>query len=84
MSADLQAIKLQVEQSLPSDVTADRRKAGIVLMLEAANGDSRPLVDIKQMQRFIELNRDLLLAYWDCRISTGEFGRRMKSIGALR
>jgi len=160
MSADLQAIKLRVERSLPPDVVADLREAGIILMLEAANGSSRPLVDIsdelaememlgdiasfptedtgvdntifistkigvrhapriklaidppdsfspgsvtasiaidsgevvageepaakvlKQVQRFIELNRDLLLEYWHCRISTAEFGRRVKSISA--
>jgi Domain of unknown function (DUF4160) len=162
MSADLQAIKLRVERSLPPDVVADMREAGIVLTLEAENGHSRPLVGIsdelaelellgdmasfptedtgvdhtifistkigvrhapriklaidppdsfspgsvtasiaidsgevvagkgppvkvlKQVQQFIELNRDLLLEYWACRISTAEFGRRMKRIGASR
>src|SRR5258708_4454979 len=135
MSADLQAIKLRVERSLPPDVVADLREAGIILMLEAANGSSRPLVDntifistkigvrhapriklaidppdsfspgsvtasiaidsgevvageepaakvLKQVQRFIDLNRDLLLEYRHCRISTAEFGRRAKSISA--
>jgi hypothetical protein len=164
MSADLHAIKLRVEQLLPSDVIADMREAGVVLTLEAAGATraAQPLVDIsdelaelellgdmasfptedtgvdntifistkigvrhapciklaidppdsfspgsetasiaidsgeliagkeppakvpKQAQRFVELNRDLLLEHWDCRISTAEFGRRMKSIAASR
>src|SRR5260370_2733088 len=160
MPADLQSIKRRVERSLPPDVVADMREAGIILTLEAASSSSRPLVDIsdelaemdmlgdvasfptedtgvdntifistkigvrhapriklavdppdsfspgsvtasiaidsggllagnylaakalKQVHRFIELNRDLLLEYWHCRISTAEFGRRVKSISA--
>ena len=161
MSADLQAIKVRVERSLPPDVVAAMREAGIVLTLEAAGANgARPLVEIsdelaememlgdmasyptedtgvdntifistktgvrhgpriklaidppesfspggvtasiaidsgqvvagtepsakvlKQVRQWIELNRDALLEYWNCRISTPEFGRRMKSIAS--
>jgi hypothetical protein len=55
MPADLQAIKLRAERSLPPDVAAAIREAGIVLTLEAANGDSRPLVDISDELAELEL-----------------------------
>lgn len=35
---------------------------------------------LKQVQQFIELNRDLLLEYWECRISTADLGKRLKPI----
>ncbi len=59
MSADLQAIKLRVERSLPPDVVADLREAGIILMLEAANGSSRPLVDISDELAEMEMLGDM-------------------------
>src|SRR5258708_12761621 len=59
MSADLQAIKLRVERSLPPDVVADLREAGIILMLEAANSSSRPLVDISDELAEMEMLGDM-------------------------
>lgn len=35
---------------------------------------------LKQVQRFIELNRDVLLDYWEYRILTDELQRRLQSI----
>jgi hypothetical protein len=45
MSTSLEAIKTKVEQSLPSDLRASLREAGIAVTLDVANG-SRSLVDI--------------------------------------
>jgi hypothetical protein len=36
---------------------------------------------LKQAREWIALNRDALLDYWHCRISTPDFGERMKPIG---
>jgi len=35
---------------------------------------------LKQVQRFIELNRDVLLEYWDARITTDELQARLKAV----
>lgn len=35
---------------------------------------------LKQLQKFIELNRDVLLEYWDARITTDELQARLKAI----
>jgi hypothetical protein len=35
---------------------------------------------LKQVQKFIELNRDVLLDYWNTRIDTDELRKRLKSI----
>jgi hypothetical protein len=45
MLADLQSIKISVERSLPPDVVAAMREAGIALTLDASSG-SQPVVDI--------------------------------------
>ncbi|HLK79924.1 MAG TPA: DUF4160 domain-containing protein [Xanthobacteraceae bacterium] len=45
MSADLQSIKVSVERSLPSDVLAAMREAGIALTLDASSG-SQPVVRV--------------------------------------
>jgi hypothetical protein len=44
-----------------------------------AAGDVEPEM-LKQIQRFIELNRRVLLDYWDYRIDTDELRRRLRSI----
>jgi hypothetical protein len=36
---------------------------------------------LKQAQRFVELNRDVLLDYWNYLIDTDELQKRLKSIG---
>lgn len=35
---------------------------------------------LKQVQKFIELNRDVLLEYWDARITTDQLQERLKAI----
>jgi hypothetical protein len=47
---------------------------------KVAAGEIRSAELLRQVQRFIELNRDALLEYWDCQISTPELGRRLQSI----
>jgi len=34
----------------------------------------------KQLQQFIELNRDVLLDYWNYRIDTAQLQRRLKPV----
>ncbi len=45
MLADLQSIKISVERSLPPDVVAAMREAGIALTLDSSSG-SQPIVGI--------------------------------------
>jgi hypothetical protein len=45
MLADLQSIKISVERSLPADVLAAMREAGIALTLDSSSG-SQPVVRI--------------------------------------
>ncbi len=35
---------------------------------------------LKQVQKFIQLNRDVLLEYWDARITTDQLQERLKAI----
>src|SRR5215470_4706370 len=37
---------------------------------------------LKQVQKFIELNRDVLLEYWDAQITTDELQERLRAISA--
>jgi hypothetical protein len=39
-----------------------------------------PVALLKQAQKFVELNRAVLIAYWDYRIDTEQLRRRLKSI----
>jgi hypothetical protein len=43
-------------------------------------GEHIPSELADQVKRFIDLNREALLAYWDGRIATREFLRRVKPI----
>ena len=156
MLTDLQSIKISVERSLPADVLAAMREAGIALMLDSSSGsqpvvrisdelaerelleetasfrenvtgvdntifispkgftrhapriklaidppdsidprgttasvaiESREVVDgdvpaelLKQVRRFIELNHNVLLDYWNYRADTEELRERLKRI----
>jgi len=43
-------------------------------------GEDVPPALLKEVQRFIELNRDVLIDYWEYRILSDELQRRLKSV----
>jgi hypothetical protein len=71
-------IKLAID---PPDSFDPRGETALVMIADGAVVAGKvPSKVLKQVRRFIELNRDVLLDYWNYRIGTPELGRRLKSI----
>jgi hypothetical protein len=73
-------IKLAIK---PSDsINPDSVTASIEIGSgEVVAGEVPPTALRKQVQRFLELNRDVLLDYWHYRIDTAQLQRRLKPVG---
>src|SRR5262245_5394696 len=71
-------IKLAID---PPDSIDPRGKTASVGIADGAivAGDLPPRL-LKQVQEFIDANRDVLLDYWEYRIDTEELRRRLKSL----
>jgi hypothetical protein len=64
----------------PDSVDPRGETASVMIADGAVVAGKVPSKVLKQVRRFIELNQDVLLDYWNYRISTPELGRRLKSI----
>ena len=78
------AVALVVSRRVAS--TLDRRKAATAGRAVAfdgavAAGDVPPWL-LKEVQEFIELNRAVLLDYWECGIDTEQLRERLRPIPA--
>jgi hypothetical protein len=64
--------------SLLFDTTA--KTASMALHDHAVSGERIPAHLVRQLEAFIEINRRVLLDYWENRIATAELLRRLKSL----
>ena len=72
-------IKVAIDPPLSFNVRAKTASLSIPDGEHVA-GESVPSALHKQLRQFIELNRDVLLAYWRQEIDTGDLARRLRSI----
>ena len=72
-------IKLAID---PPDSINPRAKTASIAIHDGSvvAGESVPAPLLRQVQQFIEINRDALLDYWDYRIDTRQLDRLLKSI----
>jgi len=72
-------IKLAID---PPDAVDPRGKTASIAIKDAEvmAGESVPPALLDQARRFINLNRDVLLEYWEYRIDTEQLRRRLRSI----
>ena len=72
-------IKIAID---PTDSVDPRSKTASLAISDGAEvaGEAVPPRELDQARRFIALNRDVLLDYWDYKIDTDELRRRLKSI----
>src|SRR5262245_56787259 len=72
-------IKVAVDRPDSVDPRSETASIAIADGAVAVGEIPRPLLD--QARRFITLNRDVLLDYWDYKIDTDELRQRLNSIG---
>jgi len=74
-------IKIAIDPPDDINVTSDHVSVSINNgKVVAGDKDKVSAALLKQVQRFIELNRDVLLDYWDAKISTDELHERLQSV----
>jgi Domain of unknown function (DUF4160) len=71
--------RIKVAINPPTHFRADGENVSVTFDGTVAAGDV-PTGLLKQVQKFIDLNRDALLEYWEQRISTDDLQRRLKPI----
>jgi hypothetical protein len=64
----------------PDSLNPSTRTASVALHDGSVTGEHIPPGLHQQLRQFTDLNRDLLLAYWDYRIDTRELDRRLKPL----
>ena len=72
-------IKLAIEP--PDSINPNSVTASIAIDSGKVVAGDVPTELLEQAQRFLDLNRDVLLDYWNYRIDTDELQKRLKSIG---
>ncbi len=70
-------IKVAVDQ--PDTLNATSKSASMAISDCNIRGEYLAPRIVEQAKKFIELNRDALLDYWNCQIDTAELIRRLKS-----
>jgi hypothetical protein len=75
------AARVKVAIDPPRRIDPQGGKDASVAIADGAlvEGDMPPAL-LKQVQRFVALNRDVLIDYWEYRILTDELQRRLRSI----
>jgi hypothetical protein len=71
-------IKIAIDPPHSIDVTSTTASVSINSG-EVTQGEVSPVL-LKQVQKFIELNRPVLLDYWDARIDTDQLAEQLKAI----
>lgn len=74
------AARIKVAIDPPQAVKPDGKNAAVAIHDGSlVEGDVPPHL-LNQLQQFIELNRDVLLEYWDYKILTDELEQRLKKL----
>jgi hypothetical protein len=71
-------IKIAIDP--PDSFSATSKSASMALHGFKVTGEHVPVHIAKQAEQFIELNCEVLVDYWECRIATAELLRRMRPI----
>jgi hypothetical protein len=74
------AARVKIAINPPDSVDPRAENASIAIADGAVMAGEVPLGLLDQVRRFIALNRDVLLEYWDYKIDTDELRRRLRSI----
>jgi NAD(P)H-dependent FMN reductase len=72
--------RLKVAIDPPDTVDPGGKSASISIADGSLVAGDVPASLLKQVQRFIEANRDVLVEYWDYKISTDEMEQRLKKV----
>lgn len=72
------AARIKIAVDPPDSFSATSKSASMALHDYSISGEHVPAHIAKQAARFIELNRQALLEYWDCKIATVELLRRIR------
>jgi hypothetical protein len=75
------APRIKIAIDPPDSFSATSKSASMALHDFKVTGEHVPVHIARQAEQFIELNREALLDYWDCRIPTAELLRRIRPIG---
>jgi hypothetical protein len=73
------APRIKVAIDPPDSISPSSETASVTIHDSTVVGRMPPDL-VKQVQKFIEINRDVLLDYWEERIDTDELRKRLKSI----
>jgi hypothetical protein len=74
------APRLKVAIDPPDTFDTTTKTASMALHDYAVSGERIPAPLVRQLKAFIEINRPVLLDYWENRIATAELLRRLKSL----
>ena len=74
------AARIKVAIEPPDSINPTSETASIEIGSGAVVAGEVSTELLKQVQRFIELNRPVLLDYWHCRLDTRQLQERLKSI----
>ena len=74
------APRIKIAIDPPNSVDPRAKTASIAITDGAVTAGDVPLVLLAQVRRFVALNRDVLLDYWDYKIDADELRQRLQSI----
>ena len=75
------APRIKIAIDPPDSFSATSKSASMALHDFTVTGEHVPAHIARQAEQFIELNREALVEYGDCRIATAELLRRIRPIG---
>jgi hypothetical protein len=75
------APRIKIAIDPPDSFSATSKSASMALHDFKVTGEFVPAHIARQAEQFIELNREVLVDYWECRIATAELLRRIQPIG---
>jgi len=74
------AARIKVAVEPPDSIEVTSKTASVAISTGDVVGGKIPAKVLKQVQKFVELNRDALNEYWNARITTNVLEKRLKAV----